>query len=413
MTVTQIRNDKIYLTASVKVFTPSSDEIASFGFAQSVAQSAPNEKIIWLQGQYVEADTPNKNGQMWTQDELSIKSLTPKLMPVTIMHDFRTAVGVIADVKMRTPGLDGETSSSEPATIETVLAIWAHRFPEAAAEVMLNHDQGTLMQSMECEAPSFECSECSKLHIKPVERAEDLCEHLQRGEAARILRDVTFTGTGLIFGSRGAKGADPHAQLDTVRAEVAQWSDVKHGVDNDNERSTVDDITIKRSDYDALNSRPSADELATVSDEVANLRSEKDELAKQLEKAEVDLKGATEKLEAAETKISGMEEAAKADEMAKERLAEMPKELADKLPESITKRLAEQARCMNDDEWSDRVAELAELTKVKTDGDTAGETFGEAAMANFNGNGNVEGNSGNLSTSQIGAGLAKFLGNKE
>jgi hypothetical protein len=40
---------------------------------------------------------------MWTAGELAIKGLTPMLMPVTVMHDPRTAVGAIADLALRTP----------------------------------------------------------------------------------------------------------------------------------------------------------------------------------------------------------------------------------------------------------------------------------------------------------------------
>src|SRR3954467_4656095 len=97
------RGDRIYMTAPVQVFTPTEQSVEEYAFAQQVKSQAPNDNIVWLKGQYVEADSPNLNGAQWTAEEIAIKSLTPMLMPVTVMHDPRTAVGTIADVQLLTP----------------------------------------------------------------------------------------------------------------------------------------------------------------------------------------------------------------------------------------------------------------------------------------------------------------------
>jgi hypothetical protein len=93
---------------------------------------------MWLRGQYVEADHPNRNGAQWRAGELALKKLTPLLMPITVMHDPRTAVGTIADVKLLTPEQDNVPASR----LETYLALWAHRFPEIAREAELNASGG-------------------------------------------------------------------------------------------------------------------------------------------------------------------------------------------------------------------------------------------------------------------------------
>jgi hypothetical protein len=369
-----------------------------------VAQTAPNENIIWLEGEYVESDNPNRNGQAWTSDELAIKSLTPKLMPVTVMHDYRTAVGVIADVKLEKSG-DLENGSTG-SRIKTVLALWSHRFPEVAAEVLENHQNGTLMQSMECDAPSYECSECSEVFHKPVDTTQH-CSHLKEGAASRTLCNVTFTGTGLIFGGRGAKGANPKASLDTVKAEVAKWSDAIQGK---TKRSTVEDITLKRSEYDMLAARPTADQLDSATKEVASLTDEKAGLESKVESLEIAGKKATDELAEATKKIETMEESAKAGELAKSRISEIPKELAEALPETVMGKLTEQARAMSDDDWKYRIEELAELVDVKPEGETAGDTFSEKAMASFNTEGSTDHKAVNIS--EIGGKLADALGKR-
>jgi hypothetical protein len=111
------KGDMLYIVAPVSPFTPGETEIEEFAFAKNLKDQAPNENLLWLRGQYVEADQPNRNGQMWTSGELAIKSVTPNFMPVTVMHDPRTAVGLIADTELKVPDRD----SVPRARIETKL----------------------------------------------------------------------------------------------------------------------------------------------------------------------------------------------------------------------------------------------------------------------------------------------------
>jgi hypothetical protein len=211
--------DHIYITSPVSVFTPELADLETLAFNAEVKSLAPNPKIMWMRGQYVEADNANTNGDQWTAGELAIKELTPVLMPITVMHDFRTAVGTIADAKLLTPDKDQVPRSR----IDTVLALWAHRFPDVAEEAVANAEMGTLMQSMECQSPDYECSACGQIYQRLAGGAEreNWCGHLKGDTvaedgraAARILRHVTFTGVGLIFGTRGARGAYPEAHLE-------------------------------------------------------------------------------------------------------------------------------------------------------------------------------------------------------
>lgn len=375
------RNNHIYLNTSLKVFKPSESEISSFQFANAAMQTSPNEQILWLQGEYVSGDEPNKNRQLWSSEEVSIKSVTARLMPVTIMHDFKTAVGVIADTRL------DKDEVSDRVKLSTVLAIWAHRFPEAAQEILHNAEMGTLMQSQECDAPSYECSECSQVFIKPVEESNH-CDHLRNGQGFRRLLDVTFTGTGLIFGSRGAEGANPNAQLDMVKAEVAQWSDAKNGVINrKRETAKVDTIEIKRGEYDELKARPSRDEMEALKAKLDEAEKSRDEAVKAQEEAEVAKKAAEDAKADSDKELAELKGEVEADELAKERMDAVDDELSAALPESIKDRLVKQARTMSDDEWSERITELSELVKVEAKNPEGGQTFSKDEISKFNGQG--------------------------
>src|SRR4051794_35866179 len=150
------RGDKVYVVSPVSPFDPADSEIEEMAFAKELRASAPSPALKWLRGQYVEADNPNRNGQTWAAEELAIKSLTPMFMPVTVMHDKASAVGVIADTRLLVPDRDGVPRSR----IDNTLAIWAHRFEDVAAEIDANYAAGTLMQSMECVSPFYNCREC-------------------------------------------------------------------------------------------------------------------------------------------------------------------------------------------------------------------------------------------------------------
>jgi len=401
-TLVSIRNDRMYLTGHVKVVKPTSDEVSSFNGVDLVKAMAPNENILWLSGEYVAGGTPNRNGQQWDSEEISIKSLQPVLMPVTIMHDFGTAVGVIADTRL----CQAEISAGvevQPAKLHTVLAIWAHRFPEIAREILINNEQGSLMQSQECDAPAYECSECGLFFIKPVDETSH-CDHLKNGSGSRTLHDVTFTGTGLIFGTRGAKGANPNANLD-ILAEVAQWSDRRIRPET-SQRSKVDEITIKRSEYDELKARPSADDLAKAQSDTQAAKDATAEAEKQAEQSAIEAKGAEEKLTATQTELDEMKETSRKAELASERLEKVPAELSKKLPESVNKRLAEQAKSLSDDDWNERLTELSEMAKVTLD-DNQSPEFSNEELSSFNANGGVGGTE-DFSLGDIGAGLAKL-----
>lgn len=381
----QQNNGKLYLNSPLRVFEPTTDELSSFQFAQSAMQSAPSEKIIWLQGEYVSGDAPNRNGQMWTSDEVSIKSVTARLMPVTMMHDFRTAVGVIADTRLAVS--ENSEAGLTQTKLSTVLAIWAHRFPEAAAEIAHNNSMGTLMQSQECDAPSYECSVCEQLFVKPVDPVNH-CSHLKNGEASRILRDVTFTGTGLIFGSRGAEGANPNAQLDMMMQEVARWSDAKNGIEKRNqETSNVDTIEIKRTEYDELKARPTTKDFDAAVAKADKAEASLADAVKAQEESEIALKTAADAHKEVSDELAQLKGEVESDELAKERMSGVADELSAALPESIKERLDKQARTMGDEEWSERIAELSELVKVEPKSTEGGQTFTKEEISKFNGQG--------------------------
>lgn len=401
------RGDHYYFVAPVSPLNPSQNEIEEWAFAEQLKNAAPNDVLLWLRGQYVEADRPNRNGQMWTANELAIKALTPMFMPVTVMHDPRTAVGLIADIALLTP----EKNNVPRARLDSTLGIWSHRFPEVAEEAIENYKQGVLMQSMEAISPAYSCSECGQLFHKLPEGAEreQWCDHLKgpaefsndwsdksgenRSAAARILNNVTFTGTGLIFGTRGAEGAYREAHLEINAEEIAEFHHEAHDRIKKEKRTpkkatstgkvrNVETVEISRSEYDDLRQAKSErDDLRTQVTEVEQAKADAETKVEQMEQAKTQ---AEEKLQKAEDDLAEAREAKEKAELASERIGSLGKGFLGKLGEFARSRLDEQAKSLSEEEWDNRLKELEELSGVKRDdkgdgseGDDGGDDSGE------------------------------------
>jgi hypothetical protein len=408
------RGDRVYIVAPVSPFTPGDHEIEEFAFAQQLKKQAPNELLMWLRGQYVEADNPNGNGQMWTAGELAIKHLTPMFMPVTVMHDPRTAVGLIADTALRTP----EKDSVPRSRIETSLAIWQHRFPEIAEEVQVNYEAGELMQSMECVNPYYSCAECGQVFNKLPGGAErrNWCTHLAEkanGDGytfgARILGNVVFTGTGLIFGTRGARGAYDEAHLDVFQDEVAEYHERAHRDTQtgrqarDRRRTSVDEVTLTKQEHAELVKRPTQDEFAAEKKRADDAEAAKAEAEKKVEETETKLKDAEKERDEAKKKVEEADEAARKADLGKERIGKLGSGFMEKLGEFTKQRVEEQAKEMSDEDWENRLKELEETTDTardaKKDGDDEGGEGGSEG-----GEGKEEFSKEEVARSQAGAG---------
>lgn len=373
------RGDHVYIVSPLSPFTPAEAEVEEFAFAADLRSAAPNEHIKWLRGQYVEADTPNKNGQVWTAGEIAMKSLTPMFMPVTLMHDVRSAVGVIADTRLLTP----DKAEVPRARLDNTLAVWAHRFPEVAEEIDENYAHGTLMQSMECLAPQYDCAECGQtFHKLPggAERAS-WCAHLKQGDghAARILGNVVFTGTGLLFGTQGQfgskQGADPKAHLEVFQEEVAEYHDKAHREMGRPRRkakkvrrhTSMADIEIDSREYAELQQRPTKDELAAATERANTAEAAKAEAERKVEAEEAAKKTAEDDAKAAKDELKTLKDEKAETDLASERFGKLGDGFVAKLGDSTKSNLRRDAGKMEETAWDSRLKEVEEMAGVKRD----------------------------------------------
>ena len=362
-------------------------------FADELRRTAPNENLGWLRGHYVEADRPNRNGQVWGSDTLEIASLTPVLMPVTVMHQMNTAVGMIADAKLLTP----DAHQVPRARIDTTLGVWKHRFAQVWDEIAANYEQGSLMQARECRPAYYDCLSCGQRDPKLPGNAEraNWCSHLKSEEVAagitrapRRLGNVTFTGTGLIYGSRGITGALDSAHLEVFQDEVAEFHEqVKRDSNRKpprrKNRMEIDDsryAELVAAEQKAKALEPRVTDLEEIASTVPTLTREK-------EQAEAAKAQAEQERDAERRKREDLEELARAATLASERTSKLGDKFLGKLPDGIKTRLVdEQAKKLSDDEWTARLDELASLIGEQPDAKTEGGS-GDNGGSNGNGSG--------------------------
>lgn len=400
MTITaqiQEHGDHIYITTPLSLFSPDSAELEAMVFAKDLRSLAPNPKLLWLKGQYVEADQPNRNDDQWTAGELAIKQLTPVLMPITVMHDLRSAVGTIADAKLLTPQADNVPRSR----IDTTLAVWAHRFPEVAAECQVNASQSTLMQSMECITPQFDCSVCGTMMQRDRYWQKTWKEHVATHSAetlssgrspSRILRNVTFTGVGLIFGTRGARGAMPDAHL-----QVEALAEMHREAHTPNRKPPRRKNTVDLEDSKYQEMVTAAAKASTTIESLTAEATAKDARITELEAKVVTVEKERDDHKA---RADTAEETSRVAAMAEERMAALGTGFMAKLSkmETTAKVVRKQAGEMKDEDWTARLVELEEVLDTKRDAKADESGSG-------NGNGKEGESSGTSTAGQLPSGL--------
>lgn len=371
--------DRIYIQTPLQIYEPDAAEMETFALKGAVAalsgakELAPNPNILWSQGRYVEADKANSNADLWTADTIALQSLTPTLMPVSVMHDLRAAVGVIAHTALRLP-------KDDPATIprprlENVLAVWQHRFKDVADEMKVNAAQGTLMQSMECQSPYHDCSRCGAMLLRTMDWQAEWRAHCLTHDAAatanlpapaRILRGVVFTGTGLIFGTRGATGAYSEAHLEVealAELHAKSHQDQKHKP-KPTRRNAME---LDDKSYQELVAKAATSEATAA--KVVSLEAKLSKRDTAIEALEADKVKAEQERDAEKAARVAAEEKANVAALKDTRLGKFGSAFVAALDKrtNTKAKVHEQAGALKDEDWTARIAELEELLDVKHD----------------------------------------------
>jgi 2'-5' RNA ligase len=191
----------------------------------------PNPHMLWMQGRFVGAERPNRNGALWSIQDLQLGRPTVAHGPLNWLHQDRHVIGTIADAQFipsRTEAA-AEGDVVPEAHITALSAIWRWLYPDEASVVEMASQAGMLAYSMECISDQVECvrdetadAGCGKSFSYLEFSRGQTCEHLTDRASIRRLVNPTFLGGAVIVPPTRPGWADAHANVLRQAAAMAE-----------------------------------------------------------------------------------------------------------------------------------------------------------------------------------------------
>lgn len=207
-----------------------------------------NAGFTYLRGRFVEADTPNSNGALWTTADLELGQNTVAGGPLNWLHDDHQIIGSLMDGSLVSGREAAGTTPAVGNHIETTAAVWRFLFPKQADAIEKAAGDHGLYFSMECISRQVACvgdAGCGEQFDYVDYDAGKTCSHLRERASIRRFVDPIFLGGAVIVPPvrpgwanaeadvvRQAAAAAEHAQLDDLTqaqatdlaAAVLQWA---------------------------------------------------------------------------------------------------------------------------------------------------------------------------------------------
>lgn len=164
-------------------------------------QFGANPHYLWLEGAFVGAEEPNRNGAFWSTGDLEFGRATVKNGPLNWLHEARHIIGSIVDGRLVTPVEGASEGAGVVPHIRATAAMWKWIYPDEAEVIEFAAQVGKLYYSMECISESVKCvgdNGCGESfsYMKAIRR--QACDHLNEHASIRQLENPTFLGGAVI-----------------------------------------------------------------------------------------------------------------------------------------------------------------------------------------------------------------------
>lgn len=213
--------DRTVITGPASMLTP---EKAAAWEKASVA----NPMFKYLQGNYVEADRPNRNNAFWTTADLEMGQATVAGGPLNWLHNDRKILGALLDSELVYP--PEAAAEGNGNHIQAVAALWQFMYPTETQIIERASRERALWFSMECTAQTVTCIDtpgkagCGETFDWKTYKTEKakVCGHLQVNSSVRRLGDPTFLGGAVIIPPVRPGWANASAQMMGQAGAVAE-----------------------------------------------------------------------------------------------------------------------------------------------------------------------------------------------
>jgi hypothetical protein len=217
MTILSASDSSDILTAPAWLVDEDYDTASTW--ASKYIKTSPYLK--WIVGNYVEADSANRNNQYWTLDDLKLSHVSVHNAPMSLAHGTHP-IGTYVASELIFP-----IDAAQHPFVESLSTMWKYRYPDQFKLVEESFRNGTLYQSMECVADSITCVgtdvACNETFEYKGPFSDTYCEHIKSRAAYRQFNNTSFTGGALIIppDRPGWKGADIKEVASLINSDVA------------------------------------------------------------------------------------------------------------------------------------------------------------------------------------------------
>lgn len=191
--------DRTVITGPAEVLDP---EKAAAWEKASVA----NPLFKYIQGNYVEADRPNRNNAFWTTADLEMGQASVAGGPLNWLHNDQKIIGAVLDSHLHYAP-EGAAAGGAGNHIKAIAAVWDFMYPAETRVIERAGRERVLWYSMECVSKTVTCTDAPgrpgcgasfDWRTYKTEKAK-LCGHLQQNSSVRHLSDPTFLGGAVIL----------------------------------------------------------------------------------------------------------------------------------------------------------------------------------------------------------------------
>lgn len=185
---------------------------------------AANKGFLYVDGRFVEADSPNRNGAYWSTRDLELGQVTVAGGPLNWLHEEYTVIGSL----MQSSLVYRESASDIGTHLTARSAVWRFLHPDKARAIEAASANRMLWYSMECVSESVQCLDtpgrpgCGESFDYGDYIMGKTCAHLRERSSIKRLVDPTFLGGAIIVPPVQPGWADAEA---TVRVQAAELAD--------------------------------------------------------------------------------------------------------------------------------------------------------------------------------------------
>lgn len=147
----QMIGEKLYATAPAYI-VDSVDQLPR-EMASDLDRGDLNSQFIWIAGRYVQANQANKNGHLWTFDDLQKGEASIRYTPLNVLHKYDRPVGTIVQTKV-VQREEAGTNRILPE-IQALSVFWNFNFPDLGKLIRAAHESQNLWYCVDSETEAM------------------------------------------------------------------------------------------------------------------------------------------------------------------------------------------------------------------------------------------------------------------